>query len=153
MVSSKQSILIFKRMMLLFIALISWLYCSGIRVLELIYRQYLWIIPLRHKDISQKNRCCYQKNCHDIVTSFSLRARFEIQRFLIRRLRKSFWYTKLRFGCHEVTSDWRDWHPNKVCIYATMSNKGYAFDYILLDQSQCGRESRRCQATCFSNPW
>ena len=37
-----------------------------------------------------------------------------MQRFLIRRL---------RFACHNVTSDWRNRCPNKVCIYATIGNK------------------------------
>ena len=30
---------------------------------------------------------------------------------------------KSRFGCHDVTSDWRDLSPNRGCIYATMGNK------------------------------
>ena len=44
----------------------------------------------------------------------------KIQRLFIRRLRKRFLYTKFRYGCHDVTSDRRDWFPNKVCIYSTM---------------------------------
>ena len=35
--------------------------------------------------------------------------------------KNSFWYTKLRFACHDVTSNWRNRSPNKMCY--TMGNK------------------------------
>ena len=40
---------------------------------------------------------------------------------------KIFCYTKLRFSSHDVTSDWIDWAPNKVCISLQWAMKGGSF--------------------------
>ena len=77
------------------------------------------------KDIWQKNTILPPK-LPRLCDQFLLKSKdSKFNSSLLRGCEKSFWYTKLRFGCHDVNSDWRDWSPNEECVHATMGNKGF----------------------------
>ena len=82
------------------------------------------------------------------MTSFFLRSSIRNSNFSHQNVsKKSFWYTKLRFHCHDVTSDWRDWAPNKVCIYATTANGGL---FSLRMRSIENLYTSRCKGIVFA---